>query len=755
MRCLYRLIILLSCLWHTTCAFAGEIPWQLEADRIVGKKYPGVVEAFGSVLLFKGDDYLQADYARFYPDTHWVYLRGHVKVKWEQDYLQAEEAEFDLKNKVGWLKKGQIFLAREHIYFKGEQLEKTGKNTYKFKEATVTSCDGEHPAWSLKTSEGELTIDGYATLWHPRFQVKNKTILYFPYAIVPVKTKRQSGLLIPQISHSNRLGLNINQPYYQVIDEENDFTIFENYYSQKGVMHGLEFRHTPNLATKGLWRFDYLKDKKEASETDEDSRFQGDGLIRPNTDRFWLRGKFNGYLFSPEWKTKIDLDLVSDQNYLREFDNGLSGFKRSRKEFLKQFGRDIEDNDDLTRTNTLSLSRTWTDPIALGLDARIVYTQNLEYANNNLDPAQNPTLQRLPELNLDIYKTPIAGTPFEFEARNQLVYFWREYGTRGYRVDLHPKISLPIKTDYLTIIPGAGWRQTIYFIDKFENDPAARDTQHRQQSRGIYDLSLSANTELFRVYDLENDVKLEHPGQSEWTKIKHTITPKIDYTYIPEKDQEDLPDFDSVDRIQPEDELTYSLVNLFTRRKDTLVADAETNKTIVDKNYLDFLRLKLEQSYDFREARRNRELDNYSRRPFSDLLTDMTLKPEQYLSLTSKTYYSFYLNKITEHEHLVTLSWPQKMSVWFGLDFQEKIDEYKRRRENRIKILNLGSGVDFIPDWRIKLLYRKDLEKEKELSRTIFLTYLHQCFTLDFIFERTDYEERYEIRLNLLNLGSI
>jgi hypothetical protein len=351
-------------------------------------------------------------------------------------------------------------------------------------------------------------------------------------------------------------------------------------------MHGLEFRHTPNLATKGLWRFDYLKDKKEASETDEDSRFQGDGLIRPNTDRFWLRGKFNGYLFSPEWKTKIDLDLVSDQNYLREFDNGLSGFKRSRKEFLKQFGRDIEDNDDLTRTNTLSLSRTWTDPIALGLDARIVYTQNLEYANNNLDPAQNPTLQRLPELNLDIYKTPIAGTPFEFEARNQLVYFWREYGTRGYRVDLHPKISLPIKTDYLTIIPGAGWRQTIYFIDKFENDPAARDTQHRQQSRGIYDLSLSANTELFRVYDLENDVKLEHPGQSEWTKIKHTITPKIDYTYIPEKDQEDLPDFDSVDRIQPEDELTYSLVNLFTRRKDTLVADAETNKTIVDKNYL-------------------------------------------------------------------------------------------------------------------------------------------------------------------------
>ena len=100
MPSLCRLLLCLLFLCQMTRAFAGEIPWQLEANRIVGQKNAGVVEAFGSVLLFKGNDYLQADYARFYPDTHWVYLRGHVKVKWEQDYLQAEEAKFDLKNKV-------------------------------------------------------------------------------------------------------------------------------------------------------------------------------------------------------------------------------------------------------------------------------------------------------------------------------------------------------------------------------------------------------------------------------------------------------------------------------------------------------------------------------------------------------------------------------------------------------------------------------------------------------------------------------
>ncbi|MFP4657332.1 MAG: LPS-assembly protein LptD, partial [Desulfonatronovibrionaceae bacterium] len=405
-------------------------PWRLEADRVKGDKSAQIVEAFDNVHIHRGEDYMRADYARYYPETNWVFLKGDVRAKWNQDFMQGEKAEFDLKNKVGWVKNGQIFLARENIYFKGKELKKTGANTYAFQEATVTSCDGDTPAWSLKTSSGSLTIDGYADLWNPRFRVKNAPVMYSPFMFIPVKTKRQSGFLRPEIGTSDRLGTNINQPYFQVIDEENDITLYENFYSRRGLMQGLEFRSTPNLSDQALFRADWMRDNKTANtEEDEDSQFDDDGLIRPNENRFWIRGKYDA-TFLRDWQVKLDVDYVSDQNYLREFDSGYSGFQESREQFMEHYGRDIDDNDALTRENILSVNRNWAHT---GLDARIVYKDNLRYKNNNLDEKYNPTVQRLPEINYNLYRTGIPGTPLEIEADNQAVYFWREYGTRGSR----------------------------------------------------------------------------------------------------------------------------------------------------------------------------------------------------------------------------------------------------------------------------------------------------------------------------------
>ncbi|MFA6811335.1 MAG: putative LPS assembly protein LptD, partial [Desulfoplanes sp.] len=224
---------------------SDQIPWNLHADKIVSIEQGEITEAYGNVHLFQGDNYLQADYAKYYKSTHWVYLQGHITSKWDGDYLEADQAEFDLDNKVGWLTNGQVFLESNHIYFKGQKIRKTGTNTYAFTQATVTSCDGERPAWSLKTSEGDITLDGYANLWNPRLQVKGQPVMYSPFLVVPVKTKRQSGFLMPDMGVSNQLGTHINLPYYQVIDDETDVTLYENYMSKRGLMQGIEVRSTP------------------------------------------------------------------------------------------------------------------------------------------------------------------------------------------------------------------------------------------------------------------------------------------------------------------------------------------------------------------------------------------------------------------------------------------------------------------------------------------------------------------------------
>jgi len=740
-----------------SCPAQGDVPWHLDADRILARDEEKIVEAFGNIHLSRLDNLLQADYARLYTDTNWLYLKGNISAYWDGDFLEGDEAEIDLNNNVGWIKNGQVFVSDEHIYFTGERLEKTGDNTYKFFRGSITSCDDDVAPWSITSSRGEIDVDGHARLWHPRFRIKDRSVLYSPYIIVPVKTERQSGFLLPDLDHGSQHGTNINLPYYHVIDDERDATFYTNYYSKRGIMLGLEYRHTPGLLSRGIWRADWLLDReRHDSPENEPSRFRDDGLFRPNENRYWLRGKFDGNYPATGWSYKVDVDYVSDQNYLREFKSGQSGFDHTRREFLDKFGRDIQDHDQLIRTNILSVARSWSN---LGLDARVIYSDNLRHKNRNLPAGENSTIQRLPEVNLDLFRTRIAGIgghPLRLEASSQAVYFWREFGTKASRVDLHPKVSMPFSSAYGTLTPRIGWRQTSYIVDEFENDPAARDTDNHFQTRGIYDLNINAHTSLFRIFELSPlpDPHLDNSGPGSWTRIKHNLEPEIDYNFIPEVKQDKFPRFDSSDRIGPRDELTYSLSNTFTRRKDNVVHGPSGTEPTISTSYLDFFRLKFEQSYDFREARRRDLSDRFPRRPFSDLITEMELNPGRFVSFRNKTWYSFYENMITEHEHRLTLTWPGKMSTWFSLDFLDEIQEFDRRINEKISIMEFGTRLDFVKNWQFTFIYRRDLDTGADLKRSVGAIYRHQCYSLEFNFTETDFDHRYEIRINLLNLGT-
>lgn len=145
------LAFLLMFLATTAPAFgAEESPdtpqtWRLLADRTAASHDNKYIEAFGNVVLERGKDYIRADYARYYQTTKWVFLKGNVEARFQGDFLKAEEAEFDLDTNTGWLKNGQVFMEDPHMYFEGAILKRTGPETYEFREATVTACDGDRP----------------------------------------------------------------------------------------------------------------------------------------------------------------------------------------------------------------------------------------------------------------------------------------------------------------------------------------------------------------------------------------------------------------------------------------------------------------------------------------------------------------------------------------------------------------------------------------------------------------------------------
>ncbi len=730
----------------------GDKEWTFSADKVVAENDSEYVQAYGNVTVKSGGSFIKADFARFYQATKWIYLKGNVQAQWEGDFYEAGEAEFDLNSMVGWLKKGRVFVAKPHVFFESEFIEKHNGATYSFKDAKVTACDGENPLWSFESEEGDITLNGNARLWHSKFKIKGVPVAYTPYMSLPLESKRQSGFLTPSIGSSEKMGFKATIPYYWAINDETDLTVYGEYLGKRGYRPGVDFRHSEDANSKGEWRADWLYDGKTYDNAaDGSSVFEDNGMVRPNHNRWWVRSKYDGYIGSPDWQTMVDLDLVSDQDYLREFRGGLNGYEETREGFIDEFGRDIAAMDANNRISTALVAKSWDDFSVSGL---VQYNENLLYRNGNNPGDLNPTLQKLPEIDAFAFKQQIGDTPLEWQGDMRTNYFWREYGMSGGRIDLHPELSMPVTAAGITFIPHAGVRATSYLMDSFQN---ANSTikQDSTQTRIMADAGISAFTDVFKVFELGSGpvVSKENIGQSSWTKMKHNIVPRLDYNWIQdESNQEELPYFDSRDRITKQNDIVFSLTNVLDRSMSTVVAGDDGQATL-ENEYLEFFRFRLEQGYDIDEANRSSDLSQYESRPFSDVMGEIILTPYDYVNLTSRTWLSPYMGDITEHENVLRVFDDSIGEVLFGYDYLSKVDEYKRKQASSMQVVRYGAKA-YLP-WGLEVggEFRADLNNNRDLEKSLSVGWKQQCFFVEFLASQTTVDESYSVNFNLVDFG--
>ena len=81
------------------------------------------------------------------------------------------------------------------------------------------------------------------------FSLHETPFLYSPYAILPIKTKRQSGLLFPQYLNYGDLGSSITPPIFLNLAPWHDLTVFPQVFSKAGYHLGVHYRysHSPRL----------------------------------------------------------------------------------------------------------------------------------------------------------------------------------------------------------------------------------------------------------------------------------------------------------------------------------------------------------------------------------------------------------------------------------------------------------------------------------------------------------------------------
>ena len=703
-------------------------PWNISADEISHDRNTNIYTASGNVVITKKDTRLSADFVRFDHNAFKAFAQGNVVMKAGEDILSGSSLDVDLKSETGIIHEGTVFIKENNFHISGDNIEKTGENSYAAEEATVSTCDGETPAWKITGKKLKINIEGYGFISHAAFWTKKTPVFYTPFFVFPAKLKRQSGLLSPQIAQSDRKGIEYNQPYFWAINENTDATIYAHHMSERGEKAGFEYRYVSSSESKGTVMFDFLDDRRIDDGTGDSSKkwgYEDDGSLRPNSERYWFRMK-NDKKMPFGFNAKVDLDFVSDQDYLHEFRDGYNGFDSTESYFNKYFGREIDNYDDPVRINRLNLSRNWS---SFTLNAETRWYDNV--IKRRWSDTDN-TLHKLPVIEFDGAKQQVSGTPLYADLNSEYTNFYRKDGTSGHRIDLYPRVYLPYRfKNFFTFEPSLGLRHTTWYIDPSERDTTEKDTTH---NRELYDMRLDLSTELFGVFKINGD---------NVDSIKHSIKPQIVYAYIPDKEQTDYPYFDSIDRIAKNNLITYSLTNTFTSRSlpGKTGDPGEKKEEKPSYSYNEFLRIKVEQSFNINEERENKK----DGKPFSPVYGELKLSPVKYLSLSTDATWSTYDNLFITRNASGTLSDARGDSLFSEYRFQHDIIE------SLLFILN----IKIFDNLLLKADHELNILDNKRIKTGFGFLYTAQCWSVDLRYTDEVDDKKYSFMVNLTGLGGL
>lgn len=695
-------------------AAEGDIaqgPVTIEADSISYNEDDDAFHAAGKVVITFTRGFLKADAVTLYRETNLALAEGNALIHSDKDVIEGEKVLFNIESKLGTVDNGKLFIAQNHLYAKGEKIEKKGESTYRLEKAKITTCDGETPDWSLAASEVNVTVDGYGTMKHGRFLTRDIPLLYVPYLVFPAKTTRQSGFLFPLFSFSSeRNGLDVELPFFWAISENTDATLYQRYLEKRGFKEGVEFRYFLNPTSFGTLYADYINDRKRITETiDSMSRDWQEDQKRWS---FYLNHETT---FASGFNIRSDIYRVSDPWYFRDFSSSNYYLGHYSQTGDNKFQRIpfLADESLGSLTSTVRLTKDWS---VYNLSAVASHTDDF------LSPTNDGTLQVYPWVNLTGVQQPLFGSPLQLGFGASYVNFYRREGQKGHLWELNPTVSLPTKLGpYLRATPWAGFNGSIW--DRTDSET---DTEDKDGSRKVFPVGGTLSTEISRVFNVGSGI-----GGVE--KIRHSIKPEIFYTYIPEVRQENLPNF--VGGIGAQNSLTYALTNTIVSR--TRGANGKAN-------YQQLMRFLLAQSYDIRESRReltDPETDKH--RPFSDVALELDLTPVRYISLAARNIYSTNTGYWTQTNYDLTLLDNRGDFLSVGYRYTRE----SLREINLYLKASLTSSIDAI------YVSRRNLLDKKTIESTYGVKYRRQCWLFEVNVTSGEYDRTVMGYISLTGLG--
>jgi LPS-assembly protein len=503
----YLLILISLFIVHCSLSLStvyAETPVDITADHLEHDTKTNTYFAKDSVKLIYDNATLKADEIYLNNTTGDSVATGNVTFEDEELLIKTDKIELNLNTKLGTIYNSSIFYKRRNYHIEGGTLQRLGEKTFSMDQATATTCDAALPEWHFKGRDIKIILQKNIVARDTTFYIKNIPVLYTPYFWAPLLEDRQTGLLLPVFGYSNTKGFTYKQSFYWAIKDNMDATLYADYYSEKGIGKGLDYRYIASEETNGeLWMY-HLEDTSSSRNFFELKSYHNQKLPYG----------MSGYL-KLHYVNEFDYYNVLDSTSLKRI--GLSTWESD------PFGFASEERLQKYLESNLQISKPFSGGRTYLLGQ---YRESLEGSSGTIP-------QSLPELGFVINTTNIAGNlSFNMEAKG--TNFWRDNGQQGQRFDIYPNIYLSMGRA-VNLTHKIGLRGTQYFLENPADNP----------NRVTFDLNSALTTRFLKRYP----------------SFIHIIEPSVEYTYMPAVDHSDIPVFDSIDSLPKTSDVYYSLTN--------------------------------------------------------------------------------------------------------------------------------------------------------------------------------------------------
>jgi len=520
-----------------------DAPITIRAEEARGTPEEAA-EFVGRVQLERDGQSLRADRIEY--DQRDTTARAHGNVTLEEPgaaQFSTSELEINTTTRAGHAAAGTYRLETMQARGDAQRIEFEGPDLTRLFDVRYTTCQPGSDDWYLRTREIELDMDK-----------EIGTAYHSTLEIKGLPVFYWPYLNFP-ISQDRKSGFLMPEAG---LSDKRGFELGLPYYFN--IAPNFDDTLTPRLLTKrGLQMqndFRYLlpgtEGKLDAAYLPNDRQADDDRAAALWNHRSVLGSR---------WSATTNVAWVSDKNYLDDFGNNLG----------------ITSQTHLPQIGTLNYNgQSW---------RFLAQVMNFQTVDPNLTSNEYP-YKRLPQLML-AYQPRAEANRLRPSLYSEANYFYVEDDRpTGSRLEIVPALALPIANSYAFLTPKVGAHYVGYRLDGVEDESPSVAVGYTSLDTGLF---FDRSTQWFG-----------------W-RIKQTLEPRLYYLYVPYKNQDGLPVFDTATP-------TFGFSNLFLENRfigGDRVGDANqlttalTTRIVNESDGRERLRLSLGQITYFEDLKVN------------------------------------------------------------------------------------------------------------------------------------------------------